>query len=499
MYDLSDIPAYKWILGIFYFLLKCYWPWITVTVLALVLWKIKIPVRTKLMVVAIAVVMFVAGKSIYHFFPGYIPGCNENSKNGAYKMPDYDIINQKNGKLFLPYNVMLKEPIRRIFPVPVKDAVGTIDFDNAITVIKFRGDTTPDYDIVAKDFLAEVTGDFFFGFCPVFSDEMIVYTQTRWAVVANVKTGKVISPILTMSLDDYIGGIIAIDVSKKMFVVNKLIPATEGSSQMLNVMRLENDKFISIGEINAGGDFPLPQPWLVHDRKIITYDSAANKLLCHDAKLHPSYHPFVEIFNRNNRSFRKLKEMIIHPTLPFGLVVEIGKDLDWDMIYAMPLNAETDKIKRALYKKQEIHALYLLRWDTSDTGKQYIPIHNDTFSLLPPLVIRQYGRFSFSPDGRWLVFGHEDLSEDKAGNFYGGKEQPFFVALPVDENNPLFFGEPIFLGRTLIKNNDLTSTAWSTNPTAFVAADGLCLYKWDIGNLYAARTLMTPDTLFPLK
>jgi hypothetical protein len=192
--------------------------------------------------------------------------------------------------------------------------------------------------------------------------------------------------------------------------------------------------------------------------------------------------------------------MIIHPTLPFGLVVEIGKDLDWEKIFAMPLNDETDKIKRALYKQQEIHVLYLLRWDITDTNKQYIPLHTDTLSFLPPLAVKQYGRFSFSPDGKWLVFGHEDMATDQYGNLGpGGEWQPFFIALPVDEKKPFFFGEPIFMGRTLNKYNDVTATAWTTDPISFVAADGECLYKWDLGKLQEARTVTTPDTLFPLE
>jgi hypothetical protein len=69
----------------------------------------------------------------------------------------------------------------------------------------------------------------------------------------------------------------------------------------------------------------------------------------------------------------------------------------------------------------------------------------------------------------------------------------------VSEKNPFFLGEPIFMGRTLLKDNYLTTTAWTTEPTAFVAADGLALYKWDLGNLDVARTITTPDTLFPLE
>jgi hypothetical protein len=500
MFDLSDIPFYQIILMLFYVFLRLYWPWVATAAFVLILWRIKLPRRKKLHIAVIAICLYVFGKTVYSFFPGYVPGCKVNANNGVYKMPDYTIINQKGGKFFPPYNVTLKEPIRKIFPVPVRNSVGTIDFDNAITVLKFRGDTTPEYDIVAKNFLREVNGDYIFGFSPVFHQETIMYTQTRWAVVANIKTGNVRKPILTMSLDDIIGGIEPLDASDNIFVINKLIPDTRWSRQMLSVMKYDNGKFIGSGEIDAGGTFPFKQPWIVHDRKIITYDSAANKLLCHDADLKSSTHPFVEIFNRNSGNFRKLKEMIIHPTLPFGLVVEIGKDLDWEKIFAMPLNDETDKIKRALYKQQEIHALYLLRWDITDTNKQYIPLHTDTLSFLPPLAVKQYGRFSFSPDGKWLVFGHEDIGRDQYGNLGpGGEWQPFFIALPVDEKKPFFFGEPIFMGRTLIKDNDVTATAWTTDPTSFVAADGACLYKWDLGKLHEARTVTTPDTLFPLE
>lgn len=501
MFDLLNIPQYEILLYLLISFLKFYWPWVAGTVFSLILWRVKLPIRQKLYFAAIAAGLFVTGKTVYHFFPGYVRGCSVNSDKGVYKMPDYNIINQKGGKCFFPYSVPLKEPIRKIFAVPVKDAVGTVDFDNAITVLKFRGDTTPDYDIVAKDFLAEVDGDFEFGFCQVFDKEVIIYTQTRWAVVANIKTGKVQSPILTMSLNDIIGGVVPLDTSRNLFVINKLIPAKRWSRQMLNIMRYDSDKFTGLGEIDAGGNFPFKQAWIVHDHKIITYDSTANKLLCHDANTKPSTHPFVEIFNRNNAKFRKLKEMVIHPTLPFGLVVEIGKDIPKKELGKLPAGSlERSKLLDSLAEISEIHALYLLRWDTTDTTKQYIPLHTDTLSLLAPLAVKQYGRFSFSPNGKWLVFGHEDMGTDQYGNLGpGGRRQPFFVALPVDEKKPFFFGGPIFMGRTLIKGNDVTSTAWANDPVSFVAADGVGLYKWDLGKLYAARTLTTPDSLFPLE
>ena len=181
-------------------------------------------------------------------------------------------------------------------------------------------------------------------------------------------------------------------------------------------------------------------PWIVHDRKIITYDSAANKLICHNADLKISTHPFVEIFNRNNGKFRKLKEMIIHPTLPFGLVVEIGKDIDWKEVEKLPPSSAQDDLVSKLAKIREIHALYLLRWDTPDTNKQYIPLHTDTLSLIAPFAAKQYGRFSFSPDGEWLVFGHEDMGEDQYGNLGPGGSTSHSLLLSLwMRRNPSFW------------------------------------------------------------
>jgi hypothetical protein len=70
--------------------------------------------------------------------------------------------------------------------------------------------------------------------------------------------------------------------------------------------------------------------------------------------------------------------------------------------------------------------------------------------------------------------------------------------MPVDQKNPLFLGEPIFLGRTLNPKQEFTTSAWATEPTSFVACDGMAMYKWDLGNLSAAKTVASPETVFPL-
>ena len=198
----------------------------------------------------------------------------------------------------------------------------------------------------------------------------------------------------------------------------------------------------------------------------------------------------MEIFNRNSGNFRKLKDFIIHPTLPFGIVVEIGKDVNWEKYRDMPLTRETDEFKDSLYSLEFIHALYLLRWDTSDEKKQFVPILTDSLSLIPPVHAGSYSGFQFSPDGSWMVFRDETHDTRK----------PVFTALPIDSAAPLFFGEPLFLGRLLRENAIPRLTAWTTDPLGFVvSAEEYGLYKWDLGRVDMAKVVDTPTVIIPLE
>jgi hypothetical protein len=442
---------------------------------------------------------------IFLLYPSSVFSGNYETKKKGEKMADYHIFSQKNGKFFLPYAVPTKYSIEKIFPVPVKNAVGTIDIKNQITIINFKGDEEPHYDAVAKNFLSEVNGDFDFDFSNVYSDDQIAYTQTRWAVIANLKKGKVVTPVITMSLDNYSGGIACLDYSKNMFVVNKLIPAHSGYSQRLNIVKLEGDEFKLIGEVNAGlknAGYFKKTPWIVQDKKLISFDDPAKKMECHDAEMKEVTHPFVEIFNRNNQNFRRLKDMVIHPTLPFGLIIEVGNEVPQGELAKLPVHSlERSKLHDMYIDLRKLHTLYLVRWDTNDTNKQYIPIFSKILSLLPPIhpnSFEEYGDLTISPDGKWLVFSHKEEKEVEH-KFIGGRDDPFFIAVPIHEKYPLFFGEPVFLGRLGPKPVYETVATWATEPTALVAVNGRCICKWDLGNIRQATTVTIADTVYTLE
>jgi hypothetical protein len=89
-----------------------------------------------------------------------------------------------------------------------------------------------------------------------------------------------------------------------------------------------------------------------------------------------------------------------------------------------------------------------------------------------------YDNFTFSPDGKWVVF--RDHSKDS--------QNPVFVAVSIDEKNPLLLGKPIKLGRAIREGaTGPTGTAWATGPTSFVMCDGAVLYKWNLEDFTGMR------------
>ena len=114
MFDISNVPGYALILGIPILFLRFYWPWVIGAIFLLVLWKLRKPIRIKFKIAAIAIGLFVIGKIIFHFFPGYIPGCNDNFNKVVYRMSDYNIINQKNDRYFFPYTIMVKRSMTQV-------------------------------------------------------------------------------------------------------------------------------------------------------------------------------------------------------------------------------------------------------------------------------------------------------------------------------------------------------------------------------------------------
>jgi hypothetical protein len=242
----------------------------------------------------------------------------------------------------------------------------------------------------------------------------------------------------------------------------------------LHIARLEGRQLVDLGEvvthfndmIRIPPEFSSYNKWIVHDRKLITYQLVGNnakEMRCFE-NLNETTHPFVEIFNRNKEKFiYDIRDLAIHQELPFGLVV--------------------DRNHRA-----DIKMLYLLRWDIDDPDEQFTAINHKLLIMSPLFGIRKtimsYAYPSLSPDGKWLVIGC----------FQGNRfSRVNFIAIPISKEYPDFLG----IDDLLILNTDgeeegrrIKSFTWSTDPTARVVSYGNELRKWDLGEVPNAKVIV---------
>jgi hypothetical protein len=157
----------------------------------------------------------------------------------------------KNGRShYTPqYLPVTDATVRWIFPIPEPNAVGTLDKQrNAIVSLKF-GDygAKPECKSIVSDFSKEICGEAFkYRFCPIFSDDTIVYCKTRVAVVANIKTGEAFHAVCGLSIGDYILGIRFLNHQENLFVILKSIDDGGSGSwkDYLHIAKLEGQKLI---------------------------------------------------------------------------------------------------------------------------------------------------------------------------------------------------------------------------------------------------------------
>ncbi|MDR2693796.1 MAG: hypothetical protein LBB74_06230 [Chitinispirillales bacterium] len=333
----------------------------------------------------------------------------------------------KNGRVhYAPQAISSGETaIHWIFPVPEPAAVGTLDDNsNGIVLVKF-GDygKLPENTVVVKDYGDSVYDMYHYRFSPNYADDTIAYTQNQVAVIADVKIGEAFYVRCGLSPNDCLLGIRFLDPQDKLFVIAKAIKGGKPKKDSyLYVVKLEGQNFIDTGWSMYTGKidddaisphFPLYHTWQVHDRKLFVYDKERRKIVCTDGKESVS-HPFSEIFNANAKLFHIVKDIAIHPNLPFVVIIE-------ENIYGT-------------------HDLVVLRWDiasSKEKAKQILsfgPILEELLALfgLKRLALAYQ---SFSPDGNWYVVGY-------VGRAVGNESRsPHFVAIPVvlvDKKHPDF-------------------------------------------------------------
>jgi hypothetical protein len=359
--------------------------------------------------------------------------------------------------------------VKWIFPVPEAGAVGTLDaHSNGIVFMKF-GDygAEPECKVISQNVSDMVYGPFVYRFGTNFTDDMIVYSKTRIAVIVDVKTGNAFHACFNIPKNGFMCGISFLDPQENLFVIVKSIKVKDVSrwEDYLQVVKLEGQKLVDtawtmkIGVTDdISSDFPLYNTWLVHNKNLFVYDREWNKILCTDGKQSLS-HLFSETYNSNIDRIGKIKGFTIHPSLPFGVMIE----------------------ERAVTGVR--HGLIIVRWDSDDPDEQ-ISAYVNMFNPLAQLFGFENMALayqSFSPDGNWYIVGC--IAPDEPKN-------PYFIALPVDGEHPdlLDKDDIVILGQ--VKN--MTSLAWTSEPTSYVVSNGELLHKWDLNELPNARVFVAP-------
>ena len=394
-------------------------------------------------------------------------------------MSDTVVMDYGDFDVMMPQQIYcVGEMIDNIFAVPVPNAVGTNDLDNAISVLHFKPENQIERTIVKKDFMEMVTGPFDFFFMPVLSNEEIAYAQSKGFLLVNVPHKKVdIYSISHGIYDADIGSVALLNKQTNTFVFEMLESAGEDERKILKIIKFTHDTLNVIAEHKAGlKTVGNTIPWFVYQNSIFLYEDNTTRLIVFNEKLEPTSHPIVDAFNANNKSFRCLQEIIVHPSFPFAIIIEKGKWPEKSKLDAADnlSDEERQKVRDALYDEEARLTLYLFRWTDPDPKKRLVPLVSSAGSIWQSYnPVDGYKGFTFSPDGKWLVF--RDATQSS--------KNPVFVAVPIDESNPLYLGKPIKLGNAMREDAiGPTATAWSTNPTAFVMCDGAILYKWDLGD-----------------
>jgi hypothetical protein len=305
-----------------------------------------------------------------------------------------------------------------LFSVPQDNSIGTNDLNNAITILSFKKGKIKK-DQYFKNAFDQVGGGG--RFIPVIASDTIGFGQVRRFVTYNFRTKIHQRYRIVVSLDETIQKIAITDAQQRNFIfeIKEYNSKSEDHRDYTNnllLMDLSNKEPRLIKELNIG----KVTVWTSALDKIFLYDLKKEQMNVITTSFEPSHHPFVDIIKHNKGKVR-FTRIHLHPFHPFA-ILSGGK-----------------------------YGAMFVNWGD---GRDTTPHH----------LLEDAQQFSFSPDGKWVVF-QKDFPEPKKT-----------YLMPVSEKYPHYLGSPI-----LLLNNyfDPNNCGWTTNPISFVASDGE-IYRWEL-------------------
>ena len=333
--------------------------------------------------------------------------------------PLYDL---KQAATLEPQTYRTRSTNLSLFPVPQDNAVGTNDMGNAITLLSFRRSrlaTDTHFRNAAYDFAGGGT------YLPVIDQNTIGFAQSRRFLLFDFKKRICRDYDITTAMTKNIERVAIADARLKHFIfeIQAHNPRSEDPwdyTEYLLLMDLSMSEPKLVKEINIG----QTTAWSANLGKIFMHNLKTGNFFALDKNLNEANHDIVTTINRLKKQI-DFTWVHPHPTLPFALLS--GGN----------------------------HGSTYITWDQTR----------------PTIFHRLFSgaiHFSFSPDGKWVVFRK---------NF---PEPQQTYLMPVSEKYPNYLGSPIKLleeafGRRSINNN----AAWTTNPISYVGSYRNTLYRWE--------------------
>jgi len=333
--------------------------------------------------------------------------------------PSYEINGTKTLKPEV-YDTRIRSSLS-LFPVPKDNSIGTNDLNNAITLLSFHKGKI-DYDKYFKNAVDDVEGGG--EYMPIIAPDTIGFGQSRRFLLYNFRTRDVRYFSIVASLEETIEKIAIADARQKHFIFeieefNSQSEDPDDKTFHLLLMDLSGKEAKLIKKIPR----KTGVPWSVVSDKLFLYDYDKKHLIVTDMKFEPSNHPLADVIKRK-KSKIDFTWIHPHPYLPFAIL------------------------------------------SGGEKGSSYINWGADR-DTTPHLLFSGATQFSFSPDGKWLVYKKENFADDTFKTYL----------MPVSEKFPHYLGTPILLLDNYFNPNNC---GWTTNPISFVGSSLNELYRWEL-------------------
>lgn len=344
-----------------------------------------------------------------------------------------------------------------IFGLPLDNSVGSLSIDySSLTAITFGEGDHLKFRRIKRKRDIEIMGN---GFTILPNKKMVGWNQGRGFQLIDISNKKLTYWSICGDMEDNIETINCLDEDKKIFAFEVRTSNRRGFDVPFSLKYTPDQWYVFLKVVDLSGKTVnlLSEKiidiadndglWTVHNKSIYYFSDKARRFLAFDSNLKSINPPFVDAYNKLGMLKTYMTSLLFHPTLPFA-----------------------------------IFRIFVQGNDSSLIPESWISIfEKDSCKILPLFLGKESihcKKFTFSPDGNWLIFTY--TSEYEA--------PPHYYYMKVSPKNPMFLESPQYLGNIFAKTGGKgITTAWSTKPTSFAVCDGKAIYKWNMEKVTAGK------------